>query len=156
MRGRKPIPTELKILNGNPGKRPLNDREPRPRSSIPSCPKHLDAEAKVEWRRITKELRAVGLLTGMDRAALAAYCQSWSRWAKMEALVQRVGEAILDKETGRFYTNPYLTALNQALRQMLSFASEFGLTPASRTRLSMAAGSMTPEEEEFERFLDNA
>jgi P27 family predicted phage terminase small subunit len=99
-------------------------------------------------------LHTLGILTRIDRAVLAAYCQTWSRWVKLEAIVQRVGETILDKDTGRLYTNPYLTALNQALRQMLSFGSELGLTPASRTRLSVSP--LTDERDELERFLDHA
>jgi P27 family predicted phage terminase small subunit len=149
-----PAPTRLKVLYGNPGKRPLNHAEPPPHVAIPHCPKHLDAEARREWRRLAKELQALGLLTRLDRAALAAYCQVWSRWVKLEAIVQRVGEAILDKETGRLYTNPYLTALNAALRQLHAFGSEFGSTPASRTRLSVSP--VTAERDELDRFLDHA
>ncbi|MEQ8198694.1 MAG: phage terminase small subunit P27 family, partial [Clostridiaceae bacterium] len=29
-RGRKPKPTAIKVLEGNPGKRPLNKNEPKP------------------------------------------------------------------------------------------------------------------------------
>ena len=141
MRGRKPTPTHLKILHGNPGKRPLNDDEPQPDRGIPSCPKHLDANAKKEWRRITKHLDAIGLMTHLDMAALAAYCQSFSRWVKLEEIVQRTGEVLIDvdpdtkKPTGVLRPNPYLGALNKALRNMMACLSEFGLTPSSRTRL---------------------
>jgi hypothetical protein len=48
MRGRKPKPTFLKVLDGNPGKRPLNDQEPRPPQGIPDRPDWLDAEAQAE------------------------------------------------------------------------------------------------------------
>jgi hypothetical protein len=34
MRGRKPKPTYLKLLNGNPGKRPLNEQEPKPQPAL--------------------------------------------------------------------------------------------------------------------------
>jgi P27 family predicted phage terminase small subunit len=152
MRGRKPTPTPLKILSGNPGKRPLNTAEPRPRSTAPSCPKHLDKEARREWNRISKELHRLGLLTVIDRATLAAYCQAWSRWLKLEAIVQRTGETILDPATKRFSTNPYYTAMNASLKLMLSVASEFGLTPASRTRLAVTP--ISPERDELDRFLD--
>ena len=49
MRGRKPTPTAIKVLEGNPGKRPLNDREPQPPKKAPSCPKWLEPDAKREW-----------------------------------------------------------------------------------------------------------
>lgn len=51
-RGRKPKPTALKVLEGNPGKRQLNVVEPKPRNKAPKCPAWLDAEAKKEWRRL--------------------------------------------------------------------------------------------------------
>ena len=72
MRGRKPKPTRLKLLEGNPGKRRINGQEPQPPWTLPSCPAHLSPSAKAEWKRLAKTLNAVGLLTQVDRAALAA------------------------------------------------------------------------------------
>ena len=37
-RGRKPKPTALKVLEGNPGKRPLNENEPIPPKGSIKCP----------------------------------------------------------------------------------------------------------------------
>ena len=48
--GRKPKPTALKRLEGNPGKRPLNALEPVPPTVPLQCPRHLLPEAKKEWR----------------------------------------------------------------------------------------------------------
>ena len=58
--GPPPTPTNLKLLRGNPGKRKLNTNEPDPAPAIPPCPGHLDKVAKKEWRRISKELLALG------------------------------------------------------------------------------------------------
>lgn len=76
MRGRRPKPTALKVLEGNPGKRPLNRREPQPLRSIPTCPAHLSPTAKGEWKRLAGQLHRLGILSQLDRAALAAYCQA--------------------------------------------------------------------------------
>ncbi len=73
-RGPAPKPTRMKVLAGNPGKRPLNRREPQPKPGLPRCPAQLSEEAKREWKRISKELDRLGLLTVLDRAALSAYC----------------------------------------------------------------------------------
>ena len=94
MRGRRPLPTAIKELTGNPGKRPLNLDEPQPPKVIPKCPKHLDENARKEWRRISLELHRLNLLTIVDRAALAAYCQAWGRWVEAEANIQRFGGVI--------------------------------------------------------------
>jgi phage terminase small subunit len=72
MAGRKPKPNVIKLITGNPGRRPLNKREPKPRPGIPSCPSHLSLTAKAEWRRIVPLLSECGLVTEIDRAALAS------------------------------------------------------------------------------------
>jgi hypothetical protein len=41
MRGRKPKPTALKRLDGNPGKRGYNHDEPVLPEGLPDCPGHL-------------------------------------------------------------------------------------------------------------------
>ena len=76
MRGRKPKPTTLRILEGNPGKRSLIDGPPQAPAKIPECPCFLDDEARAEWLRMAPVLLEMGLLTPADRAALAAYCIS--------------------------------------------------------------------------------
>ncbi len=144
MRGRKPKATRLKLVAGNPGKRPLNDAEPQLSAQIPECPRHLDEEAKREWARITRELLTAGLLTQADRAALAAYCQQWSRWVKAEEELQKEGEELTAvRGTGGTCVNPLVTVSNQALGLMHKFLAEFGMTPSSRTRVR---GAKKPEE----------
>jgi phage terminase small subunit len=82
MRGRKPKPTHLKLVQGNPGRRPLNKQEAKPRRTVPTCPGHLNAVARREWRRVVPLLAECGLLTEVDRAPRAAYCQAWGRWVE--------------------------------------------------------------------------
>ena len=52
MAGRKPKPTAVKKLEGNPGKRKLNTKEPVPAKGMPDCPEWLLPEAKKEWERL--------------------------------------------------------------------------------------------------------
>ena len=72
-RGRKPKPTALKVLEGNPGKRPLNDHEPIPPKGELKCPSWLLPEAKKEWKRLASSLEAMGVLTMADLTAFAGY-----------------------------------------------------------------------------------
>jgi len=158
MRGRKPKPTHLKVLAGNPGKRPLNENEPKPRPIAPKCPSWLDREAKKEWKRVAPALERLGLLTEVDGAALAAYCQAYGTWV---AAQKKINEYL--KENGKLtyeYTNkgggtnevpiPEISIAEKALKQMKAFCTEFGLTPSSRGRLSLPEQG---EEDEFENFL---
>lgn len=66
------------MLTGNPGKRPLNANEPRPEPAIPEAPVELSPAARAEWDRLAAELAALGMLTNLDRAALAAYCGAYA------------------------------------------------------------------------------
>ena len=61
-RGRKPKPTALKKLEGNPGKRPLNELEPLPQVTMLRCPNWLEPEARTEWRRLAPVLIGAGIL----------------------------------------------------------------------------------------------
>jgi phage terminase small subunit len=85
MRGRKPHPTLLKLVKGNPGHRPLTDSEPAPRKMLPEPPAELSGDARKEWDRVAPELYRMGLLTGLDRAALAAYCQVYGAGSRLSA-----------------------------------------------------------------------
>lgn len=73
MAGRKPKPTAIKKLEGNPGKRKLNRKEPVPAKGMPECPDWLLPEAKAEWERLCEKLSDMGVLTEIDMAAFAAY-----------------------------------------------------------------------------------
>ena len=53
MAGRKPKPTAVKKLEGNPGKRKLNTKEPIPAKGMPACPDWLMPEAKKEWESLS-------------------------------------------------------------------------------------------------------
>ena len=77
MRGRRPTPTRLKMLTGNPGKRSLNHDEPRPEANIPECPPELGPVARAEWDRLVDELAALRLLTNLDRTARNANMLMW-------------------------------------------------------------------------------
>lgn len=151
MAGRKPKPTHMKLLEGNPGKRALNKAEPKPQAKIPPCPRHLSKEARKEWRRISKELLQLGLLTVVDRAALAAYCQAWARWIQAEeAMATDDFKMVATTDKGYAHVSPWFSVANAALKQMHSFLTEFGLTPASRSRVTVAK----PEEKDpYSEFL---
>jgi len=151
MRGRKPKPTVLKLLDGNPGKRPLNDQEPHPAQGIPNRPDWLDTEDQAEWDRVMAELSEMGLLTLADRAALAAYCTAWSRWVQAEDMVRKFGTIVKSPEKGFPMKSPYLSIADQALETMRKLMVEFGLTPSSRSRIRVPPGG--DEVDELDRFL---
>lgn len=133
---RKPLPSAIKELRGNPGKRPINKLEPSPRRALPRCPAHLDDEARRAWRRLSRDLYDAGVLTAVDRDLLAAYCQAFSRWVNAELKVRATGE-VIKTTNGNLIQNPYLGIANRAIDQMARLAGEFGLTPSSRAHLKV-------------------
>ena len=130
----RPKPTALKLIEGNRGRRPFNKREPKPRPVVPKCPAHLNPPAKREWGRVSKVLHKLGLLTEIDRAQLALYCQAWGRWVETEEALKADG-IIIRAPSGYPMLNPQYAVCKQAMVTMQRALSEFGMSPASRTRV---------------------
>jgi P27 family predicted phage terminase small subunit len=148
MKGPPPIPTHLKVIAGNRGKRPLNRAEPRPAAGIPSPPPELSAEALKEWKRIAPRLLAAGMVTLVDRAALAAYCQSYGRWAQAERGLA-AGELVIKTARGNLVYNPLVRIANKAMADMVRFAAEFGMTPSGRSRVKVSEKPTTAADHFF-------
>ena len=153
IRGRKTKPTALKVLEGNPGKRPLNDREPVPPKATLKCPAWFLPEAKKEWKRLAPALEAMGVLTMADLTAFEGYCQAYARWKEAEAFITQHG-SIFQTPSGYVQQVPQVSIAQQNLKIMQSFCSEFGLTPATRARI-IAGGSGTEDvsEDPMEKLL---
>ncbi len=140
MTGRPPTPTVLKRLAGT-NRKDRTRNEPKPQIVRPACPPELVGVARKEWGRIAKQLAALSLLTVVDRTALAAYCVAYAQWiGANEALAKPVEEGggmIIYTQNGYPLLSPHWTASQQAAKAVLSFLREFGMTPASRSRLSV-------------------
>jgi P27 family predicted phage terminase small subunit len=143
MRGRRPKPTRIKALTGNPGKRPLNRHEPRPLPALPDCPPELNPIARREWMRLIAELTKLNLITHLDRGALATYCAAYALWAEALEQLQKYG-TMVKSPTGYPIQSPYLAIANRQAELMLRVASEFGFTPASRSRISAPPPDQLP------------
>lgn len=139
LKGRKPKPTALKILEGNPGKRQLNAKEPTPPKKAPKCPSWLDAEAKKEWRRLSRQLEDLGLLTNIDMAAFAGYCQAFARWKEAEEFISKHG-TIVKTPSGYWQQVPQVSIAQTYLKIMNKLCEQFGLTPSARSRIIADAG----------------
>jgi P27 family predicted phage terminase small subunit len=157
MPGRLPKPTALKLLQGNPGKRPINKREPK-FSGCPICPTWITKSAKSEWKRVVAELAALDMLRSVDTASLAAYCQSYARWRQAEETVDREGQTVQEpivSKTGavlgyKTKRHPATTIAKDALASMLRAAALFGFDPSSRSRLNVGEANT---EDPFDAFM---
>ena len=135
----KPQPTALKILKGNPSKRPLPENEPQPvlTARVPNAPPHLKGEARKEWYSISKKLHRLGLLTEIDVNALALYCQAFGRWVDAQKEIDKRG-LLATTTNGNLVQSPYVGIANTAMRDCYTYLTAFGMTPSSRTKVTAA------------------
>ena len=142
--GRKPKPTMIKMIQGNPGKRPIR-KEPE-FSGDTNCPSWLGAAAKAEWKRIAPALRRYGLLSPLDRLALAGYCDSVAEWKNACEQIEKNGATVTYQTRTGQYTqqSPFVSIRNRARKSMLQFGVEFGMTPSSRSNV----GAVVEDEQE--------
>ena len=138
MKGRKPLPTRLKLLRGGRIHRKAK-QEPKPAPGIPDCPDFLSAAAKIEWDFITTELAPLGVLAMIDKAVLAGYCSELAAWAECEQFLQAQGSVVVlrdDKGVVKWMQEaPQARLALKHLEKVRQFASELGLSPSSRTRI---------------------
>jgi P27 family predicted phage terminase small subunit len=141
-------PTNMKVIEGTFRTDRANPDEPRPAVEIPSCPAQLSAGAKREWYRIAALLEEMGLVAKVNRASLAAYCSLYARWIKAESEIAAEGEIYkvitgekraVDGTVTVFYSykkSPWVDIALKCAVEMRHFANEFGLTPASQSKVS--------------------
>lgn len=152
MRGRKPKPTALRIVQGNPGKRSLPKAEAKPQVGLPNPPEHLTAEAKREWWRMGRRLVRLGLMTEIDKAALAVYSQAWARWAETEAKIREV-DALMPGAQFNKERRHFVKQAAEAMRDLMRYLVEFGMTPSSRSRVH--ASKPAEETDPVEKWLND-
>ena len=85
-------------------------------------------------------LEGLGLLTEVDMTAFAGYCQSYARWQEAEEFITKHG-AIVKTPSGYWQQVPQVSIAQTYLRIMNRFCEQFGLTPASRSRLTVDNGN---------------
>jgi P27 family predicted phage terminase small subunit len=133
MQERKTKPKGLKEITSRQYKPPSEAKETKP-ARILECPPELGPVARQEWDRIVGELTSLGVLSSFDRGPLAAYCTAYALWIEATEAVQKYG-AMIKSPNGYPTQSPYLSTVNRQAEIMMRIASEFGFTPASRSRI---------------------
>jgi P27 family predicted phage terminase small subunit len=142
--GRPRKPLKLHLLHGTSQKSRLNFDEPQPEVSIPDPPPELNGKALDEWNRVAPQLVQLGILTDLDRPGLAAYCASWAQWLEAQEELKK-GVIFKAPKTGYPMVSPWVFIASAAAKQMHRFLTEFGLSPASRTRIKGSAAGPKPK-----------
>lgn len=142
MRGPRPLPTALKSLAGNPGRRRLNEHEPRPPTGkkVPRPPASLSEDARRIWKRDAAELHEFGVLTSFDHRDFAILCELRAELQELDAEINRTKSKqgrtrFMIKGSKGWMLNPLLRLRRDLRAAVLRLSAEFGCTPASRSRV---------------------
>ena len=135
LRGPQPKPSVIEIMEGMPGKRKLNPREPKPGMTEPDPPKHLDAAARRHWKRLIGILMSMRVLTEADGDALGMLAQQMSDRDSLQKSIKKTGWLIKNPTTGAIHTNPLVVVEQRITKEILIGLREFGMTPSARSRV---------------------
>lgn len=135
MRGRKPKPTALKKLHGNPGKRALPKNEPVATGTLHDPPAHLTEDQREAWRYVM-QWAPPGVLARIDKGILTAWVVAETIHAEATRRQAATGGLVYKpKGSEIFVPSPYLAIINAQAKLMAKLASELGFSPASRPRI---------------------
>ena len=134
LRGPAPKPTEQKLLEGTYRADRAPHNEPKPKIIADRCPEWLTDEGKKEYRRHAKMLKRLRVMTEADHLALVALANEYGEWRAACDMVNLEG-AVLRGKNGGAYLNPWHGKASNHFKNMVKLMQEFGLTPASRSRI---------------------
>ena len=137
MKGRRPKPTALKILQGNPGRGPLNMKEPQLTPGKPEKPEDLGSYGSEMWDELVEELLHIRVLTMADRRALEMACRAYQEYRENLTKID---------DLKRF------RAVSDAWKRIKSMLVEFGLTPSSRSKIQTVAPPVSNQKKFFTEF----
>lgn len=127
----------MRVLDGNAGKRPVNENEPVPEGKLEERPPPdvLSEAQKKVWRQAIKSAPP-GMLRHLDESVLLVWVVACERHADASKKVSELG-SLLKGKTGTPYQNPYLAIMNKQASILLKAAAELGFTPSSRSRVKV-------------------
>lgn len=140
--GPPPKPTHLKVIAGNPGKRPLNESEPKPQGNLADPPVWMSESQKKDWCYVIQNAPR-GLLKRLDKGALTVWVVAEGIHREASQTLELEG-TVVQNPSGRKVANPLLQIVDQQAKLMLKAAGELGFTPSSRTRISVSPAEETP------------
>lgn len=138
MKGRKPTPTAVKQLHGNPGKRAINKREPKPKTAVKRPWGLGQGEQRKFWDEHAPELERMQVLTGIDSAAFRLMAEHYAFAVQAAKELREGGELTVEGREGP-KKHPLMQVLRDNSQMFKSYAVEFGMTPSARARLTLPA-----------------
>ena len=137
-RGRKAKPAAIKRLAGNVGRHKINQNEPTPELILPLAPADLTDTGRQKWDELALLLYNQGVLTEMDLELLTLFCHEYETYTEARKLIKAFGGFVVKTDKGNPIQNPYVSIANQSKTNMMKILLEFGMSPASRQKVTTA------------------
>lgn len=148
MSGPPKAPSHLRLVRGNPSKRPLNASEPNPEKRVPPTPKHFTKQGKYWFKQLGEQLLEIGVLTEADGKALEMLVDAYVDYRGAKVALESEGiKKEITTTTGDVRVKPsdFLGECREARKEVRGWLQEFGMTPASRSKVvATDAGSVDP------------
>ena len=130
--GRKPKPTALKELAGNPGKRKLNKSEPAG-TPVESAepPAILNDHAKEIWAATLTAFAGTNVIRSLDLVTLTVFCQAVGTWHLAETKLAESAH-VGENRHGEEVVSAWYKVSVKAAQQIAVFGAKLGLSPADR------------------------
>ena len=142
------------MLRGNPSRRPLPAGEPKPEALREAKPPHwLKGRARRAWIDLAPLLIKLKVLTEADRMALGMLCDVYGEYLDARDVVRHKGMTYETRTTMgglKIQTRPEVFIAADAWRRTAAMMQQFGLTPASRSKVSATDEA---DEDPIEAFL---
>ncbi|CAI1071885.1 phage terminase small subunit P27 family [Serratia fonticola] len=165
MSGPPKTPTHLRLVRGNPSKRAINKNEPKPPSGVPPTPKHFDKQGKYWFKRMAEELDALGVMSQLDGRALELLVEAYTEYRHHCDTLDREGYTYAvyseddgderkDREIRMIKPHPAAMMKADAWKRIRAMLAEFGMTPASRSKVNATAPDAVDPLAEFMKARD--
>lgn len=132
-------PTHLRAVEGFPDKRPVNQNEPMPDKGFHPAPDYFTDQEKDWYNDMCRELVKFGVMTLIDSRAVEMMTSAYSEYRSLRECVQADGYTMTTTTMNGEPTvkaNPAVAMMSDAWRRFRGMATEFGMTPASRSKVN--------------------
>ena len=135
MKGRKPIPTEIKKQKGTFRKsRGVDEIKPE-LSLYPKPPEYLTEHGLEVWSLTVPFLTGLKILTQVDEQLLGAYCNEMGRYNEIAAKIKVNGILTKAPKNDYIMAHPLYARMKKSWKSATEIGVLFGITPSARTRV---------------------
>jgi P27 family predicted phage terminase small subunit len=153
MPGRKKVPSQLKITRGTDQPVRMNPNEPKMPVEMPPVPDWLNELGQTTFLDVAQKTAAMKVLAAKDGLALELLADAYSEYrAARQTVISKgptyevydsiqyknsKGDIAFKKQLKTIKTRPEVAIANVAWRRVATMLAEFGLTPASGSKVSI-------------------